>query len=244
MRGDELASSIEVEESKDSELVRLTVTASTAEQAQQLANGLIDTAVRYFGEVLSRPATESLDFISNQLAETQQELAAAQQQLRQFQVEHRMGDLDSEIASLQVLIRSLRFERDQAEVGSDREKVSNYTRLISERETELLDLLQLGTEYNELKSNVARSESLINLLLDKRTEATLKENESRKTGFVQIVEPARAPNHPNSPFDLKITIVGAVTSLIVGIFLAFVLEYVERLRVFVPAEKVTAKASR
>jgi uncharacterized protein involved in exopolysaccharide biosynthesis len=161
----------------------------------------------------------------------------------QFQIENHMGDLDSEIMSLQALIRSLRLERDQAEAVGDESKASAYDRLIAGREVEMQGLLQLSAEYATLRGAVQRSQSLYNLLLDKEAEARLTENEVRTSGFVQIVEPARKPSHPDSPFNVKLIVAGAVASLIVGVLLTFVLEYVGRLRDFVPTEEVPVEFS-
>jgi uncharacterized protein involved in exopolysaccharide biosynthesis len=108
---------------------------------------------------------------------------------------------------------------------------------------ELQNLLQLSAEYATLRGAVQRSKALYDLLLDKQTEAELKENEARNAHFVHIVEPASKPRHPDSPFNVKILIVGAVASLIVGVLLALVLEYVEKLRMFVPPDELPTEVS-
>ena len=73
--------------------------------------------------------------------------------------------------------------------------------------------------------------------------AELKENETRNVGYIQVVEPARKPVRPDSPFNAKIVVAGAVASLIVGVLLALVLEYVDRLRVFVPPDELPVEVS-
>lgn len=243
MRGSELLKRMEIEEAEGSDFVQLTVTAETAGEAQMLANGLVENAVRYYSDLQAQPATDSLNFITAQLETAQREWEAAEQRLMQFQIENHMGDLDSEIMSLQALIRSLRLERDQAEAVGDKSKASAYDRLIAGREIEMQGLLQLSTEYTTLRGAVQRSKALYNLLLDKQAEAGLTENEVRNSGFVQIVEPARKPSRPDSPFNVKLIVAGAVASLIVGVLLTFVLEYVGRLRAFVPTEEVPVEFS-
>ena len=242
-QGSELLKGLEIVESESSDFVRLTVKADTAEAAQMLANGLVETSIDYYGNLQAQPATNSLDFISNQLAEAQHEWEAAEQKLLQFQVENQMGDLDSEILSSQALIRSLRLERDQAEAEGDMAKATAFDNLIAYRQMELQNLLQLSAEYATLRSAVQRSKALYDLLLDKQTEAELKENEARNADFVHIVEPAGKPRRPDSPFNAKILIVGTVASLIVGVLLALVLEYVERLRMFVPPDELPTEVS-
>jgi len=243
MRGGELLSRVTIKETEGSEFVNLTVTSDTAEEAQLLANTLVQNALRYYGAVRASSVTNSLGFISIQLEQTQREMEEAERRLLQFQIENHMGDLDSEILSVQALIRALRLERDQAEAEDSGDKVASYDRLIAEREIELQDLLLLSTEYAELKAALSRATSLYNLLLDKEAEARLKENEIQNVGFVQIVEPARKPGSPKSPFNAKVVILGAVGSLIVGVLLSFLLEYVERLRLFVPPDEVPVKVS-
>jgi uncharacterized protein involved in exopolysaccharide biosynthesis len=251
MRGGELLKRMQIENLASSEFIRLTVTADTAEEAQLLVNGLIENALRHYGELRAKPTTNSLNFISTQLENAQQDLETAEQRLLQFQTEHHMGDLESEINSLQALIRSLRLQRDQAEAesnlpGEQAEKniVAAYDEIIAERERELQTLLLLNAEYTTLKGQVGRAQSLYNLLLDKQTEAKLKENEVRNADFIQVMEPAQLPRRPNSPFNVKIIIVGTVASLIMGVLLAFVLEYVERLRVFSPPKEASITAAK
>lgn len=243
MRGNVLLESLEIVEAEGSDFVQLTVTADTAEEAQLLANGLMETAVQYYGDMQAQSATNSLTFISNQLDEAQREWESAEQRLMQFQIENHMGDLDSEILSSQALIRSLRLERDQTEAEGNLSKAGVYDRLIAEKQIELQGLLQLSTEYTSLRSAVQRSKALYDLLLDKQAEAELKENETRNVGYIQVVEPARKPGRPDSPFNAKIVVAGAVASLIVGVLLALVLEYVDRLRVFVPPDELPVEVS-
>ncbi|RMF27505.1 MAG: hypothetical protein D6759_17590, partial [Chloroflexi bacterium] len=125
-----------------------------------------------------------------------------------------------------------------AEAEGKLTEVATYERLIAQHERELQRLVSLNTEYVKLKADVSRAQSVYNLLLDKLTEATLKENEILNTSFVQIVEPASPPRRPISPLSPKIVVVGAIASTVLGIALAFLLEYVETLRMEIGEEKV------
>jgi len=238
MRGDTLRQSASIEESKDSELITLTVLAEDPEEAALLANGMIQAALKYYGELQAAPAVNSRQFIQQQLDVASEELRQAQQQLTQFQIENNIGMLDTEITSQQSLLRSLQLQRDQAEAEGLLDRVAIYERLIAQHERELQRLVSLNTQYVMLKSNVGRAQSVYNLLLDKLTEATLKENEILNTSFVQIVEPASPPHRPITPLSPKVLVVGAIASIVLGMALAFLLEYVEGLRVEMGEEKV------
>ena len=238
MRGSELQKQVSIQESKDSEMITLIVTARKPKEAALLANGLIETALKYYGELQATPATNSRQFIQQQLDIASEELRQAQQRLTQFQIENNIGSLDTEITSQQSLIRALRLQRDQAEAEGKLTEVATYERLIAQHERELQRLVSLNTEYVKLKAEVSRAQSVYNLLLDKLTEATLKENEILNTSFVQIVEPASPPRRPISPLSPKIVVVGAIASTVLGIALAFLLEYVEILRVEMGEEKI------
>ncbi len=230
MRGDDLQRSATIEESKDSDLITLIVTASDPDEAALLANGMVQAALKYYGEIQAAPAVNSRQFIQQQLNIASDELRQAQRDLTQFQIENNIGMLDTEITSQQSLLRSLQLQRDQAEAEGQLDRVAAYERLIAQHERELQRLVSLNTQYVMLKAEVGRAQSVYNLLLDKLTEATLKENEILNTNFIQVVEPASPPRRPMAPLSPKILVVGAIAAVALGIALAFLLEYVETLR--------------
>jgi uncharacterized protein involved in exopolysaccharide biosynthesis len=237
-----LLQGVTVEEARESQLIELTVLARSADEAALLANGLIDAALRYYGELRAMPTTSSRRFIGEQLESAQQELQSAQQAVIQFQIEHRMGPLGPEIDSQQYLISNLRVNRDEAEAQGRPEQVQIYERLIRQREGELQDLANLRIEYANLEAEVNRAKAVYDFLLSKQTEAVLKENEILNTSFVQIVEPAIPPRNAVSPFNPSILALGLGVSLVLGIMLSLLLEYLANIRLKTSQEKIQVQS--
>jgi succinoglycan biosynthesis transport protein ExoP len=221
-----------VEPSEDSEIVRLIVEADDPQIAANMANALMDEALRTYGALLAKSTTMSHKFLSQQLDVAYAEWKQAQEKLVQFQIENGISDLQSALSSKQVLIRSLSLERDSAWVKGDLQAVAGYGEMIADREKELQDLIWLSSQYAELETDVKQAESVYKLLLSRETEAVLKENEILNVGFVSVLEPARPSSHPIPAFKPKIVLLGAVVSIAVGVFLAWGWEYLETQNVF------------
>jgi uncharacterized protein involved in exopolysaccharide biosynthesis len=106
---------------------------------------------------------------------------------------------------------------------------AQYDKLIDEQKARLEELLKLSTEYDTLVRDVTRSGSNYSFLADKETEAKLKEKQATNVSFIQIVEPARMPDRPQASTTPKMLAVGALLSLIAGVILTFVLEFMSGL---------------
>ena len=120
---------------------------------------------------------------------------------------------------------SLINERATAE--AKRIEVTELNRLIGERGAELTSLLNLTTEHDQLQRDLWQAENNYNFLWAKNNEAVLKEDQAMNVGFIQIVEPARRPDAPAASQMKLMLPVGAAASILGGIVLAFVLEFMQ-----------------
>jgi len=91
-------------------------------------------------------------------------------------------------------------------------------------------LLEFTTEYENLLRAVIRVQSNYNFLADKENEAQLKQTQATNVSFIQIIEPARMPDRPAASGTPKMLMVGTIVSLIGGVILAFILEFLSTLR--------------
>lgn len=185
-------------------------------------------------ELLTFKVTHNLDSLS-------QEVLAIQNQVRQLQLER--AKLVVERESTQAIAAKYREEAAKADpenptvdyatlaIGEDialagiLAEEARYDKLIEEQKTRLEELLKLTVENEALVRAVSRSQSNYNFLADKETEARLKQSQANNVSFIQIVEPARMPDQPAPSRTPKLLAVGVVLSLIAGIILAFVLEF-------------------
>jgi uncharacterized protein involved in exopolysaccharide biosynthesis len=224
---EDLLAQTTVEAESGSNFVSVGVSAGTPEEAQVLANTLVEEALSYYGSLQAQSATAAREFISRELEAGREELSDAERALMQFKIENKIGSLDDDIRQRQNLVLSLLIARDTALAEGDLEKAANYDHIIAERQKELQELVGLSSEYESLVTTVNLTRGTYNLLLSKETEARIKENEILSVGFIQIVSPAQLPTKAISSFDPKIIVLSGVVSLIIGVILAFVWEYVE-----------------
>ncbi|MEW6095989.1 MAG: GumC family protein [bacterium] len=76
-----------------------------------------------------------------------------------------------------------------------------------------------------LTREVTSTEKIYNILLEKQQEAMI--SEAIKIGNIRVVEPALVPTTPISPNKTRNLLIGTLVSLMVGITLAFILEYLD-----------------
>ena len=92
------------------------------------------------------------------------------------------------------------------------------------------ELLALTTEFDGLLRAVGRVQSNYNFLTEKESEARLKVSQATNVSFIQIIEPARTPDRPAPSSTPKLLATGVVVSLLAGVILAFILEFLSSLR--------------
>jgi uncharacterized protein involved in exopolysaccharide biosynthesis len=218
---------VQKELQSQAQLMRVGVKSEDPEQSALLTNALIEVALKEYGKIRATPKTTAHDFISSQLQRTAEELQQAQQKLIAFQIENKIGDLPQAISLQQQLIYGLIESRDQAQAKGDLQQVAIYDELILQRQVELQDLIDLGSEYAKLEAAVTQSKSTNDFLLEKETEATLKENETLTVSFIQVIAPAEPPSSPLPQVQSAIIGLGVVVSLVAGIILAFIWHYLE-----------------
>jgi uncharacterized protein involved in exopolysaccharide biosynthesis len=197
-------------------------------------------------ETLAMAQSELLAFkVTHNFDSLELEVTAIQNQVRQLQLER--AKLVVERERTEAIAAKYREEAAKADpknptvdyatlaIGEDitlagiRAEEARYDKLIEEQQARLEELLKLTVENEALLRDVSRSQSNYSFLADKETEARLKQTQANNVSFIQIVEPARMPDQPAASRTPKMLAVGVVLSLIVGIILAFVLEFLSLL---------------
>jgi uncharacterized protein involved in exopolysaccharide biosynthesis len=223
----ELEQAVYVEKPLDSEFVWVTVSARDGVEAASIANALVATAREYYGELQAAPAVAALEFISAQVQTAQAQRQAALQALEAFETKNEVNDLEAEIDVARTVLWNLVLAYSQSIARGEQGESRKYEVLIEQRQADLARLTALSQENRTLQSEIDRAQRNYQFLLDKETEAKLKESEIRRASFIQVVSEAQAPQRPVSPYDLRIVVLGLAVSLVVGTVLAFVLEYLE-----------------
>jgi uncharacterized protein involved in exopolysaccharide biosynthesis len=232
MEGSELWEKMTIDMPESPQLIRLSVRAADPETAALLANTVVEAGLQRYGELRAQSTASTRQFIEREIEGTQTELEAAEAALIEFQIANKFTTLDGAIDNQYSLIRSLRTQSDLARVEGDMAKAQTLEELILEREIELQNLIGLSVRYNELLDRVERARNTHDYLLDRWSESRIKENQILDVGFIQVITPARPPQKPVSVISSKLIVLGTVASLLGGVLLAFLLEYLELSGVF------------
>jgi uncharacterized protein involved in exopolysaccharide biosynthesis len=225
-----LMEQILIEQDELSDFVKLTVTADSPKMANAIANTLMDKATHYFGELSARSFTANRESIQEQLQTRKEELDQAKAALIQFKIKNKIGSLGGLVDKQQSLIVDLKLSRDTALAEGDQPAVFAYDQIITARERELQDLILLTLDYDNLQDSVEKIDTTYSGLVDKETEAKLKENELLSAKFIRVI-PASEPTQPLPRINTTLTSVAAIVSLVVGILIAFLLESLDNLSV-------------
>lgn len=196
--------------------------------------------------------------VQNGLGRLTDELTTFQQLNQRLQVLHDQLIIDGadsrEIDTLQKTIDALQVQRElafaenktdnvqrfDAAIARDLEQLTklrqntsptkNVDAVIVQRRADLAHLIELEPIYNELDKRVQQAEAEYQLLQNKNTEATLKENTVRTASNIQIVEPALAPEQPASTRARLILFVALLGSVGLGILVALLLDFISKQR--------------
>jgi uncharacterized protein involved in exopolysaccharide biosynthesis len=198
-------------------------------------------------QVLAAAQEALLDFqVEHSLDSLPREVSAIQDQLRDLRLERAKLVAEREKAqaiadqyleeagdtgSTESAVNYQRLAAGQdAVVAGIRAQEAEYDTLIAQQDATLKELLNLTIEYDDLLRAVSRVQANYNFLTDKENEARLKVSQATNVSFIQIVEPARTPDRPAPSRTPRLLAVGALVSVIAGIILAFILEFLSSLR--------------
>ena len=109
-----------------------------------------------------------------------------------------------------------------------RAAMADYDRILNERQQDIIYLLGLQEEYQNLVNQVQQAQNTYDFLTEKANEARLKVAQGSSVGYLEVISPARVPSAPAPKHLWQIMLVGFLTSLVIAMILAFVLEALER----------------
>lgn len=175
---------------------------------------------------------EQNDVLAESLGIAEEEFRLAEDELAAFRAENHVASLDEEIATYQNVIGQLQLERARLLLRASEnpaDLVAPIDASIDEYREELEQLVSLWPTYNLMTADAEQARQKYELILDKYTEAQLKGDTIRATGFIQVVAPAIPPAEPVSN-TLKLMVLAISGSVGLSVLLAFLLEYVSSFR--------------
>jgi len=128
----------------------------------------------------------------------------------------------------------LAYELQQAAInrrvdaaGQDAVQASYYT-ILSQHENNLATLITLNEKYQQLQDIVREKEDSRDFLAGKVREADLKESQSSTVGYMQVIGTPNTARSPLAARMVRIALLGSALSLVAGVVLAFVLEFLSQ----------------
>jgi len=119
-------------------------------------------------------------------------------------------------------------QEQRAQAAGHRAAVEDYNRMLNQRQQEIIYLLGLQDQYEALLNQLNQAQGSYDFLVDKVNEARLKVVQGRTVGYLEVVTPPRTPTAPAPKHLLQFMLVGLFGSLLLALFLAFLLEIIER----------------
>ncbi|MEW6620654.1 MAG: GumC family protein [bacterium] len=112
----------------------------------------------------------------------------------------------------------------ETEINALESKGNALITTINEYKSKLEGLAEKEMVLAMLTREVESTEKMYNILLEKQQESMI--SEAIKIGNIRIIEPALVPLLPIKPTKTRNLLIGALCSIMVGITLAFILEYI------------------
>ena len=247
-------------------IIRIKVTEKDPKLAARVANSLVKALDGVNREKSTSRAKSARIFIEERLDSTRAELHRAEERLKEFQEKHqaislsdqtkaaieKAADLRAEKVLLEIQLGVLRqsMGNNHPQVQRLRTQIGEYTRQLRRMECGgkgeefTLPFSQvpfLSLELARLTRNLKVEEEIFELLTQQYEQAKIQEK--RDTPTVQVLDEAIPPTQKSKPKRSVLVGLAGLLSLFVGVFLAFGLEYMEKVGSSEDSQKISRISS-
>ena len=247
-------------------IIRIEVTEKDPSLAARVANTLVEALDGVNREKSTSRAKSARIFIEKRLDSTKAELRRAEERLRRFQEVHKAislsdqtkaaiekaADLRAEKAVLEIKLGVLRQSMGgtHPQVQRLRTQINEYDKQLRKMEFGggeddfLLPFSQVPSfalELARLARDLKVEEEIFEFLTQQYEQAKIQEK--RDTPTVQVLDEAIPPTQKSKPRRTVLVGLAGLLSLFVGVFLAFGLEYMERVSSSEESQKISRISS-
>ena len=240
-------------------VIKIMVEAENPQLAADMANFYVSNLERLNQTINVSKAGQNRAFIERRLAETQMKLVNAEEVLKDFQTQNKtvaveaqskamieaaamiQGQITAQEVQLQVMGSYLSPNNPElARVRSGIEELKKQLYLLESGKSgkgmlpgdrmhpAMVTVPALALEYGRRLRDLKVQETLYTLLTSQYEQAKLAE--ARDTPTVQVLDPAIPAEKKSKPHISLNMMIAGVLALFVSLFLAFFLEYLERIR--------------
>src|SRR5437867_5827297 len=240
-------------------VIKITVEAKRLALAADIANFYVSNLDRLNRTLNVSKASQNRAFIERRLTETQVNLVKAEETLKDFQTHNKTVAVEAQSKAMieaaatiqgQIMAQEVQLQVMSAYLSPDNPELPRVHSSIEELKKQLyllesgkggkgmlpgdrlhpamVTVPSLALEYGWLMREVKVQETLYSLLTSQNEQAKIAE--ARDTPTVQVLDPAIPAEKKSKPSIRLNMLIAGVLALFVGIFVAFFLEYLERIR--------------
>jgi len=231
---------------EDTYIVEIQYGDGEPERAAEVANTVARLFIKFLNEMNSSEAKESASRLKREFEHSQQQLVDARERLREYKTSHEVfqtqpeydaklkviSDLTTELARLDSSLAKLDMVpgRSDTRLGTVEDntyamKRARLRKILAEKQAELASLPMIEREVQQRQTDVDVANTAYGIVAKALKEAELK---SDALPEARLISPALVPQLPSKPRRGIFLGVAALTGLLVGVALAFFLEYLNR----------------
>jgi uncharacterized protein involved in exopolysaccharide biosynthesis len=202
------------------------------QMAADVANTIARLFIEFMNTMRSSEAKDSADRLKIELERSRQRLVDARESLRDYKASHGVflyepeydaklrviSDLTVELAKLDESLAAGTFEG-----GAKRR--ARLLKILDERRAELASLPTIERELQLRQADVDVANTTYGTVAKELKDAEIKSDAMPEA---RLISPASAPRLPSRPRRYLIVLTSLLTGLLVGVALAFFLEYINR----------------
>ena len=238
-------------------LIRLSVTDSDPNRAAALANGWVEEYKRFTATLALTEASQRRLFFETQLNGAREELARAEENMKQTEQRTGIIDMDGQgkgmieaaailrgqLAAKQIEIKAMRqfagdlnpdLARSEQEARGMAAQLAAMDVAADRKHGDLIapkgKSAEASLDYERALREVKYRETIQDLILRQYEGARV--DEARHGALIQVVEPAVAPDRPDSTYKILILLAGLCTSLPLALLVARLAEHLESALIF------------
>lgn len=244
---------------KEEKLVKITVEAEDPQFAADVANSYVTNLDRLNRTVSVTKAGQTRAFLERRLAETKINLVRVEEEFKEVQIKNKTVAVEPQAQALvqaaamiqaqitaievQSQVMSTYLSPDNPEMARTRAGLDEFRNQLFMMQSgkggkvmqqgdrlhpAMVTLPARALDYARAMRELKVQETLYAMLVSQYEQAKLAE--ARNTPTVQVLDPAIPAEKKSRPSIRLNMMIAGVFSLFVGIFLAFIMEYVERVR--------------
>ncbi len=243
---------ISISENKKTGVIKVSVDYKDPKLAQKIAQAYIKELQKIMNEKNLTVAKFNRVFLEKQLKEQEEKLKELQDKLAQFQKKTKIISPDNQLAGVMELYSNLisqkmallvklksmesAFSSDNPQIKALKEQIKAIDKQIKniEEKTNIGALPSLSqapekiVEYTNIMRDLKVAQAVYENLVKMYEQAKLQE--AKENIYVEVIDPPSLPDKPVKPKKKLMVAVAGVSSLFLGIFLAFFLEWLENIK--------------